>query len=187
MDGLSALGVAASVAQFIQFGSSLVSKSKEIYQSANGMQIQQVEAATAARRLVDLSESIKVSRQVERPRTEDGSAEVALEVICEGCISVSKELLSKLEKLKVEKCQKYRKFKSFRQALKSVCSKDAVDEIARRLEVVYPVQHFLRLANRSLLLTNGTPVGWWELEFEWEVPFDILNSVPEVLGHPVRH
>jgi hypothetical protein len=53
--------------------------------------------------------------------------------------------------------------------------------------VVYPVQHFLRLANRSLLLTNGTPVGQWELEYEWEVPFDILNSVPEVLGHPVRH
>jgi hypothetical protein len=31
MDGLSALSVAASVAQFIEFGSSLVLKSQEIY------------------------------------------------------------------------------------------------------------------------------------------------------------
>jgi hypothetical protein len=39
MDGLSALSLAAGIAQFIEFGSSLVSKSKEIYQSVNGLQI----------------------------------------------------------------------------------------------------------------------------------------------------
>lgn len=133
MDGLSALSVAASVAQFIEFGSSLVSKSKEIYQSANGLQIQHAEAATAARRVTELGERIKLARQVERPGMTDAD-EQALEVICEGCISVSKELLSKLEKLKVGGGSKHRMFKSFRQALKSVWSKEAVDEIARRLE-----------------------------------------------------
>jgi hypothetical protein len=52
-----------------------------------------------------------------------------------------------------------------------VSDKDAglqSEEFARR-ELVCPVQHFFRLANRSLLLTNGTPVGQWELEYEWEV------------------
>jgi hypothetical protein len=39
MDGLSAFSVAASVAQLIEFGASLVLKSKEIYQSANGSPI----------------------------------------------------------------------------------------------------------------------------------------------------
>jgi len=135
MDGLSALSVAASVAQSIQFGSSLVSKSREIYQSANGLPIQQVEAALAARRLTDLSERIKVSRQVKSRGSQDVfTDDQALEAICEGCISVSKELLSKLEKLKVEGSKKYRKFKRFRQALKSVWSKEAVDEAARRLK-----------------------------------------------------
>jgi hypothetical protein len=140
MDGLSALSVAASVAQFIEFGASLVSKSKEIYHSADGLPIQQLEAATAAKRLVILSERIKTARQLEHARTEesfreDGSAdEQALEAICDGCISVSKQLILKLEKLKVNDARKHRKFKSFRQALKSVWSKQAVDEIAGRLK-----------------------------------------------------
>jgi hypothetical protein len=43
MDGLSALSVAASVAQFIEFGHSIVSKSNEIYNSAHGASIQNVE------------------------------------------------------------------------------------------------------------------------------------------------
>jgi hypothetical protein len=134
MDGLSALSVAASVAQFIQFGASLVSKSKEIYQSANGIPIQQAEAVTAAARLADLSQRIKLARQIEPRGTRGNSVdERALEAICDGCITVSQALISKLDKLKVDDAQKYRKFKSFRQALKSVWSKGAVDEIARRL------------------------------------------------------
>jgi hypothetical protein len=32
-----------------------------------------------------------------------------------------------------------------------------------------------------------SPLASGSSEYEWEVPFDILNSVPEVLGHPVRH
>jgi hypothetical protein len=88
--------------------------------------VQQVAAVTAARRLAELSERIKVSRRVEGRGIEDGSAdEQALEAICEGCISVSKELISKLEKLKIEDVRKHRVFKSFRQALKSVWSKEA--------------------------------------------------------------
>jgi len=134
MDGLSALSVAASVAQFIEFGSSLVSKSKEIYHSTNGLPTHHVEAAAAATRLANLSERIKISRQVERPGTRDSSAdERALEAICDGCITVSKDLTSKLEKLKVDDARKHRKHKSFRQALKSIWSKEAVNEIARRL------------------------------------------------------
>jgi hypothetical protein len=135
MDGLSVLSVAASVAQFIQFGCSLVSKSRQIYQSANGLPVQQIEAALAAKRLTELSERVKISRQVESRGSRGVSTDdQALEAICEGCISVSKELLSKLNKLKVEGGQKYRKFKSFRQALKSVWSKEAVNEAAQRLK-----------------------------------------------------
>jgi hypothetical protein len=39
MDGLSAFSVTASVAPLIEFGASLVLKSKEIYQFANGLPI----------------------------------------------------------------------------------------------------------------------------------------------------
>lgn len=59
MDGLSVLSVAASVAQFIEFGSSLVSKSQEIYDSANGALAQNVESAAAAQRLLELTKGLK--------------------------------------------------------------------------------------------------------------------------------
>jgi hypothetical protein len=134
MDGLAALSVAASVPQFIEFGCSLVSKSKEICRSAGGGLIQQIKAESATKRLVELSGRIKESAALENQNTGCASQEdQALQVICDGCVSVSNELLSKLEKLKVKDGQKHRKYKSFRQALKSVWSEGAVDDVANRL------------------------------------------------------
>ncbi|KAE9379537.1 hypothetical protein N431DRAFT_327470 [Stipitochalara longipes BDJ] len=134
MDGLSALSVAASVAQFIEFACSLVSESKEIYQSADGLPFRQVEAFTAAKRLAELSERINASRQVDQPGVKDVSTDdKALQAICDGCISVSKELTLKLKNLKAEDIQRFRGFKSFRQALKSMWSKKAFDDMERRL------------------------------------------------------
>jgi SMC interacting uncharacterized protein involved in chromosome segregation len=130
MDGLSALSVAASVVQFIEFSSSLVTKSKEIYTSAHGAPIQQVEMEAAIKRLVELSEKIKTAP----PRNRESIAQdQALTSICQGCITVSNQLLGKLKKLKVEDGVKHRGYKSFRQALKSVWAKASIDEMAARL------------------------------------------------------
>jgi len=59
MDPLSALGVAASVAQFVQFASSLVSKSREIY--VHGASLDHVECESATKRLVELTANIRTS------------------------------------------------------------------------------------------------------------------------------
>jgi hypothetical protein len=137
MDGLSALSVAASVAQFIEFGCTLITKSKEIYNSTQGALLQQVEIEEATRRLVDLSERIKTSTHLQTnpdPSIEtDVTENEALVTICQGCLSVSNQLLSKLNALKVADGQKHRGYKSFRQALKSVWSKGAVDDLAKQL------------------------------------------------------
>jgi hypothetical protein len=134
MDGLSALSVAASVTQFIEFGCSLVSKSKEIYASREGASIRQIEMESATRRLVELSGRMKASAGLEAQASRVLLAEnVALDKICEGCTSLAQELICKLEKLRVQDGARHRKFKSFRQALKSVWSKGAVEGIARRL------------------------------------------------------
>ena len=126
MDGLSALSIAASVAQFIQFASSLVSEGKEIYNPVEGLPNRQVEAYTTAKWPAELSEIIKVSRQIDQPGARDLSRdERALETICDRCISVANKLTSRLKKLKVEDPQGFRGFKSFRQALRSMWSKDA--------------------------------------------------------------
>jgi hypothetical protein len=135
MDGLSALSVAASVAQFIEFGSSLVSKSQEIYKSGNGALAQNIESAAAAERLSELTTGLKASICLEKAAGDHASTQQqSLEAICNGCIEVSGELLMRLDKLKVEEGSKNRRWKSFRQALKSVWCKSSIDAIAKRLE-----------------------------------------------------
>lgn len=135
MDGLSALTVAASVAQFIEFGLDLVTKSKEIYKSANGATIKHEETEAATTRLVQLSDRLKTSVNDQSTTSANLSPEdQALRTVCDRCIMVSNELLQKLNKLKIHDQGKLRRYKSFRQAIKSVCSKSAVDEMATRLK-----------------------------------------------------
>jgi hypothetical protein len=131
MDGLSALSVAASVAQFIEFTYSLVTKSKEIYTSAHGAPLQQVEMEAAIKRLIELSERIKTA-----PLQKSGLVvqDQALASICQGCTTISNQLLAKLNKLKIEDGEKHRGYRSFRQALKSVWAKGSIDEMAARLK-----------------------------------------------------
>jgi hypothetical protein len=57
----------------------------------------------------------------------------ALCEICEKCISLSDELLAKLNELRLQG-PKHRKFKSIRLALKSVWSNDAICALEKRLE-----------------------------------------------------
>ena len=83
MDPLSALSLAGNVAQFIEFGCSLVSKTRQIYKSANGATISQVETAIATRRLLELTRRLKSSLEdkivPELPPAPDTTAEEGLE------------------------------------------------------------------------------------------------------------
>jgi hypothetical protein len=98
MDPFSALTVAASVVQFIQFGSSLISTSIEIYQSAEGASTRQIDIELTTLSLVGVTEKIKA-----------GADDQALQTICSGCISVSSIMVSKLAKLKMKQGSGFRK------------------------------------------------------------------------------
>jgi hypothetical protein len=135
MDPLSALGLAASVVQFVQFGGSLVSKSHQIYTSSEGKLTSNVECETATTRLVALSEQLKDSLR-NASSVGISADELAIEALCNDCIVISKELLVRLNKLSADEGQRRRKWKSFRQALKSVWSKEDIDKIVRRLVTV---------------------------------------------------
>jgi hypothetical protein len=137
MDGLSALSVAASVAQFIEFGCGLFTKSKEIYNSTHGALLPQVEIEFATKRLVELSGRIETSVSLQTgPNPSAIMEDRALRDICQACLSLSNQLLSKLNTLKVADGQRNRGYKSFRQALKSVWSKREIDDLAERLNVL---------------------------------------------------
>lgn len=122
MDPLSALSIAASVVQFVDYGTRIVSKSHEINKSAGGASIQNVELGAATKRLQTLTTPLQ-----------NLQGDESLKQICIGCIEVSLELEQCLEQLKVPEGHKHRKCKIFRQALKSVARKDEIEEFKMRL------------------------------------------------------
>ncbi|PMD67148.1 uncharacterized protein K444DRAFT_489832, partial [Hyaloscypha bicolor E] len=131
MDPLSALDIAAAVAQLVQFGGSLVSKSQQLYR--HGALLDHIECGNATRRLIELTNGVRSSwRELERLGDLSPDAK-ALEIICCVCVKLSGELLSRLEKVQLDEKNTSRKWKSFRQALKAVCMKDGVDSLARRI------------------------------------------------------
>ena len=136
MDPLSALSVAAAVIQFIDYSTRIVSKGKELYKSADGALAENIELETASVRLQNLSRTLKDSLRANQQAPKEGVAsknDGALETICEACVTVSKEFVDKLENLKVPEGHSHKKWKSFRQALKTVWTKEKIEEVAQRL------------------------------------------------------
>jgi hypothetical protein len=133
LDPLSALSVAASVVQFVDFGTQILSKGKKLYKSVDGALPENIELEAAAVRLQSLTVPIKSSLR-SASQSFLSETEQALEDICKGCVDVSDELVPLLELLKLSEGNKHRKWKSCRQALKSMRSKEEIGEVASRLE-----------------------------------------------------
>ena len=132
MDPLTALSVAACVVQFVDYGTKLLSKGRELYKSADGALSENIELEEASSRLnllsSDLQKSLRGGGQGpvnERDR--------ALEAICNGCIEVSEDLTARLKKLMLPSDQKHRVWKSFTLTLKTVWSKENIEETAVKL------------------------------------------------------
>jgi hypothetical protein len=133
MDPLTALSVATSVIQIVDFGSKLVSRAGEIYRSAEGFSVSRsaLKATTTDLKvlLVRLQDSLPlVTTNI--PLTAE---EVSLQALAKGCGEVARELLTRLEKLK--KSDKAGKWGSIRLALLSVWSEKEIQEVSARLEL----------------------------------------------------
>jgi hypothetical protein len=136
MDPFSALSVAAAVVQLVDYGAGIVSKGTQLYKSVDRALGENNELETASIRLQQLSSGMQGSlSQARRDNTQGSPAQVDqhLETMCNECVTVSQELVDKLETLKVPGDHPYKKWKSFRQALKSVWSKEKIEAIAERL------------------------------------------------------
>ncbi|TGO15950.1 hypothetical protein BTUL_0034g00740 [Botrytis tulipae] len=131
MDPVSAISLAAAIAQFIDYSCKIVCKSKEIYNSTSGLTTEHNRTETATLRLKELTQSIHLPPK----RTNSGSSVVhsRLQIITQECKIVSDTLINRLNQLKVPNQSQYPKWKSFRMALKSVWSKHEIDEFALRL------------------------------------------------------
>jgi hypothetical protein len=135
LDPLSALSVAASVVQFVDFASKIICKGKEVYASVDGVLQENMQNETVTTRLLEMTKRLKKPLvQVGSSSEEERAQHHRLQQICKECSEISKELLQHLGDLKVPKGSEHRRWKSFRQALKSVWEKQAIDAMAKRLE-----------------------------------------------------
>lgn len=132
MDPLSALSIAASIAQFLEFGSRLLSNGFAIYKSPTGSLAEHVGKEEAIVRLADLIS--KLEDCVTYARRENnlwGTESSAIYALCSKCNLVGEELLNRLKAVRVH--GKNRIWKTFRQAFRSVWTEDAINEKAKEL------------------------------------------------------
>jgi len=154
MDPVTAMGCAASVIQFVQFGSKLISESREIYRSTDGALDKNLALEQIAKNLSELNAALRLDREpgdlfthkgttaakrrkskaakFARPPRNPSAVEQQLNRICEECDSVTQQLLKELDKLKLRGGQ--RKWGSFRQALSNVWSQGEIQELEKKLE-----------------------------------------------------
>jgi hypothetical protein len=141
MDPLTALGLSASVAQFVSFASELISKSNEIYNSTKGCTGKVLTLETVYAQLRDLSSSLESSSQKDaRLEAVEGTSDFVKHVFAINDLSWSckkdcDRLLEVLRKLQVGDGSKNR-WQSFTLALKTVWKRNEIADLEQRLHHV---------------------------------------------------
>jgi flagellar motility protein MotE (MotC chaperone) len=134
LDPLTALSLAGTIVQFVDFSTKLVAKGYELHKSADGASIGNAELEVIAKDLQELNRRLQ---QLRPSHDTDGKtltdSNVALRKLSQQCSDVAAELIDALDNLKVQGTSN-RRWKSFRQALKGLMKKEEVDAFARRLE-----------------------------------------------------
>ncbi|OCL05553.1 TPR-like protein [Glonium stellatum] len=123
MDPITIIALFGNVLQFVEFSSSLISKSTELFNSSNGALTEHTDIEAAANRL-----SLLNSKLIDGA-TKTGDEK--LRDICESCESTASELLAALDRVKVK--SKHRKWDSIRKALRTVWSKEDIAKLDQRL------------------------------------------------------
>lgn len=133
MDPVTALGIAAATVQFINFAGDILSKSREIYQSADGLLTTQTEIDTIAKSLRSLCSPFRFWDPASGARRRPHPTELQLYNLCRDCIRVSNDLEDALKRLK-EGGGHHQRWNSFRQALNAVKSESEIEQLCQRME-----------------------------------------------------
>jgi hypothetical protein len=141
MDPLTALSVAGTVVQFVDFGSKLLGNTRHLYKSARGSleATEELKLVTGDLQSVVIklgTDPLMVVGDASQPMTEDRQREKdAFLEICKMATGIAAELLERLRGLTIEEGGS-RAFNSFRAALKAAWSKDEVSSLRERLSTL---------------------------------------------------
>jgi hypothetical protein len=146
MDPLSALSLAGTIVQFVDFGSKLLSNSVQLYKSSKGAlkTHEELELITGDLQSVIVKlrgTSSIVSGEVAGPLTEvDQRQEDSFRKICDEATQIAKELLSRLRSLRVKNGE-HRRWESLKAATKTTWSQDEISSLKQRLSTLKESLH----------------------------------------------
>lgn len=141
MDPLSALSLAGTIIQLVDFGNKLLSNSVKLYKANSGTLKAHEELKLAVGDLKSVAVKLRrspstVLGEYTRPLTADEQhQEDAFERICDEAAAVAEELLSRLKELKV-KDGKHRGWESFKAAVRAAWSQDEIYSLQKRLSTL---------------------------------------------------
>jgi hypothetical protein len=135
MDPLTALSVAGTIVQFVDFGAKLLSQAAELYKSPVGTlrSNNELELVTTDLRclITKLRKSYSAGNDAESS-SEDVQQRTSFERLCDEAATLAEELIVRLNKLKV-KDGKQRIWRSLKEAVETAWSKNEVADMKRRL------------------------------------------------------
>jgi hypothetical protein len=136
MDPLTALSVAGTIVQFVDFGSKMFSEGCQMYKSVNGTVTANEELELVIFDLHALTKKLRklFQRQsvISTPLNDMSDQLDVVDKICEEAERIAQEILRRLDGLKVEG-QKCRTWKSFGQAIKCAWTREEIAAMVRQL------------------------------------------------------
>lgn len=140
MEPLAALGLAAAVVQFTDFGTHILADSVRIYRSVNGQTSQHVQLATISQDLQELAVNIQAkSKTIHQPGRPLKPTERLLVRLSEDCQEISSQLNNALSRLKADRTSSSSinlMKKSIAAAIRTCCSKSQIADLQRSLSEI---------------------------------------------------
>jgi hypothetical protein len=133
MDPTSALGIAASIVQFVEFASRLISRGYQISQSENGDLVNQ-DRKCIAENLATLSTGLNNSLELDMPNRELTKTEKELRRFSDDCNDMAEKLLDALQKLKAS--SRNQGWKVFQEALLTLWNEKTIGKMQWRLQEI---------------------------------------------------
>lgn len=132
MDPLTALSLAGTVVQFVDFSGKLISSSRQLY-TKDELDVH-AQAALATNDILDYTVKLRQKLIVPDGTTTLSEDDLVLENICKECDNLAHDLLGRLDKLKVPKKGKKAMWVTIGVALQSIWTKEELSGIQARLK-----------------------------------------------------
>lgn len=124
LDPISAIGLASSIVQFVQFGTKLVLEGLELYQSNDGALARNSELEAIVK---DINQRSEILTNTSQPSEDD----VAMQKLAESSRKIADELLKQLSSLRTP--ESHKRLQSSRKAMAAAWKKDRIADLERRL------------------------------------------------------